>query len=74
MIPIHDLLTNPSYLLSLSDAELKRLLEPYFPDVRTPILPQEKPKKVGLQKRQFDAMMSNTAFAAELEAFKKSRK
>lgn len=47
---IHELLTNPEYLLSLSDAELKNLLAPYIPSARTPVLPQESAtKKFGVE-------------------------
>lgn len=46
---IHELLTDPEYLLTLTDAELKALLTPYIPLARQAVLPEEKSSKVGLE-------------------------
>jgi hypothetical protein len=38
-------------LAKLSDAQLARMLEPYFPLARRAMLPTEKPKKIGVANR-----------------------
>lgn len=42
---------NPRDLLALSEAELTSLLEPFFGPTRKSLLPPEKSRKVGLERR-----------------------
>lgn len=47
-------------LQSMSDAQLKALLEPYFPATRHAMLPTEKPRKIGVGTRAvLDAIDKN---------------
>jgi hypothetical protein len=50
----------PEELLALSDAELRNLLEPFFPATRTPLLPQEKARKLGVEVRAMKDAVENS--------------
>ena len=45
MITLEDILDNPEIIKTISDAELHKLLTPYYPAVRQSVLPQEKVKR-----------------------------
>ena len=51
---------------AMSDVEISNLIRPYFPAVRTPVLPSGKAKKVGIGHRVAQDMMQENA--AEIEA------
>ena len=60
---------NPEELLALSDEQLKSLLEPFFPAVRQAVLPPEKSRKLGLDRRMIESYINATE--ADLKALQK---
>ncbi len=51
---------NPEELLALSDAELSALLAPFFPQVRQAVMPPEKARKMGLERRMIESYIQAT--------------
>ena len=51
---------------AMSDVEISNLIRPYFPAVRTPVLPAGKFKKVGVNARVAQDMLTENA--AEIDA------
>jgi len=45
---IEELLDSPEKIAALSDEQLRTLLSPYFPQVRTPVLPEEATKRASM--------------------------
>lgn len=55
---ISDILArDPEELLKLTDEQLKELLAPFFPAVRQALLPPEKSRKIGLDRRMIESYM-----------------
>lgn len=58
MMEIKDILSrDPEELLKLSDAELNTLLSPFFPAVRQAMMPPEKARKLGLERRMLESFI-----------------
>lgn len=71
---INELLDEPEKLIALSDFELKALLAPYFPATRYALLPEAKPKKLGLDVRNVLAAIKNNAVEiAKLKALRSTK-
>lgn len=78
MKTIHEILSDPDSLLSLSDSQLKTLLAPYIPEARKAILPEEKASKLGIHSRVMKDVLARFAedpkMAAALAALRTARK
>jgi hypothetical protein len=49
---------NPEALLAMSDNELSALLAPFFPAVRQAVMPPEKARKLGLERRMLQSFIA----------------
>ncbi len=61
MITIQEILDDPEKLCSLSDAELKSILEPLIPLARTQVLPEEKSRKEGLEVKHMKSLIKSVS-------------
>lgn len=69
---IADILNDPEKLMTLTDGQLKALIEPYISQARQPLLPPEKAKKEGVQVKVFKEMIDkNRAAIEQLKALRK---
>lgn len=66
---IHEILTDPESLASLSEVELKTLLAPYIPLVRKAVLPEESVRKTGLEIRSLQAALASPDIQKALGSF-----
>ena len=54
---IDQILDDPEKLAAMSDSDLRALLEPFIPQTRAQVLPEDKPRKEGLAVKHMKSLV-----------------
>lgn len=72
MTTLEDLLDDPAQIANIPNTELHKLLAPYYPAVRQPVLPEQKAKKLThVEEFAMNALKENAALIEQMRKAKK---